>query len=288
MLAQLGVTVAGERQSAAEKTSPRSPCMPSCRRSSSRDKTIDITVNSIAKREELARRLAAGDAFCTVWTARSTPIAQGNLIVSGFRRGRHRRLEAHGQTYRAPAGFRTARPSKRAVPSQITQGDTITLNLNTPDFTTATRLVERRQTGAWARVQPPSSDGGFRPGACSARRHAENRVFYRWWRILQLDPRQRRGPRDHQFAQRAPWSSASNVTVSPAAVVPWLVGPSPSRKSRASVSRQPFARVGETKVVTNSTIKVDQGSKPHVPVQARGSNWKQIVRAVNEVGGGAR
>src|ERR1700682_4288410 len=52
---------------------------------------------------------------------------------------------------------------------------------------------------------------------------------------------------------------SSNVTVSPAAVSHGSL--SVTIKEEQSVSQPaPFARVGETKVVTNSTIKVDQGS----------------------------
>jgi flagellar P-ring protein FlgI len=75
---------------------------------------------------------------------------------------------------------------------------------------------------------------------------------------------------------------SSNVTVSPAAVSHGSL--SVTIKEEQSVSQPaPFARVGETKVVTNSTIKVDQGSS-RMFLFKPGVELEQIVRAVNEVG----
>jgi flagellar P-ring protein precursor FlgI len=75
---------------------------------------------------------------------------------------------------------------------------------------------------------------------------------------------------------------SSNVTVNPAAVSHGSL--SVTIKEEQSVSQPaPFARVGETKVVTNSTIKVDQGSN-RMFLFRPGVELEQIVRAVNEVG----
>ena len=75
---------------------------------------------------------------------------------------------------------------------------------------------------------------------------------------------------------------SSNVMVSPAAVSHGSL--SVTIKEEHSVSQPgPFANVGQTAVVTNSTIKVDQGSN-HMFLFKPGVELEQIVRAVNEVG----
>jgi flagellar P-ring protein precursor FlgI len=72
------------------------------------------------------------------------------------------------------------------------------------------------------------------------------------------------------------------VTVSPAAVSHGSL--SVTIKEEKSVSQPaPFATVGQTTVVRNSTIKVDQGSN-RMFLFKPGVELEQIVRAVNEVG----
>src|SRR6202522_4781066 len=101
--------------------------------------TIDITVNSIAN----AKSLAGGSLLVTPLhglDGQIYAIAQGNLIVSGFG------VEANDGsklTVNVPSSGRIPNGAtiERAVPTQIEKGDAIVLNLNDPDFTTATRLV---------------------------------------------------------------------------------------------------------------------------------------------------
>src|SRR5579863_3650948 len=101
--------------------------------------TIDITVNSIAN----AKSLRGGSLLVTPLhglDGQIYAIAQGNLIVSGFG------VEANDGsklTVNVPSSGRIPNGAtiERAVPSQIAQGDYVILNLNDPDFTTATRLV---------------------------------------------------------------------------------------------------------------------------------------------------
>src|SRR5271168_5026298 len=101
--------------------------------------TIDITVNSIAN----AKSLRGGSLLVTALhglDGQIYAIAQGNLIVSGFG------VEAQDGsklTVNVPSSGRIPNGAtvERAVPTQLAQGDAITLNLNDPDFTTATRLV---------------------------------------------------------------------------------------------------------------------------------------------------
>src|ERR1700719_4739383 len=102
--------------------------------------TLDITVNSIAN----AKSVRGGSLLLTPLhglDGQIYAIAQGNLIVSGFGVQGN---DGSKLTVNVPSSGRIPNGAtiERAVPSQISQGDAIILNLNTPDFTTATRLVE--------------------------------------------------------------------------------------------------------------------------------------------------
>jgi flagellar P-ring protein FlgI len=75
---------------------------------------------------------------------------------------------------------------------------------------------------------------------------------------------------------------SSNVIVTPAAVSHGSL--SVTIKEEQSVSQPaPFSKVGQTVVVNNSTISVDQGSN-RMFLFKPGVELEQIVRAVNDVG----
>src|SRR5271154_1316120 len=101
--------------------------------------TIDITVNSIAN----AKSLRGGSLLVTPLhglDGQIYAIAQGNLIVSGFGVEGN---DGSKLTVNVPSSGRIPNGAtvEKAVPTQLSEGDTIELNLNDPDFTTATRLV---------------------------------------------------------------------------------------------------------------------------------------------------
>src|SRR5580658_7431166 len=101
--------------------------------------TIDITVNSIAN----AKSLRGGSLLVTPLhglDGQIYAIAQGNLIVSGFGVQGN---DGSKLTVNVPSSGRIPNGAtvEKAVPTQLAQGEAITLNLNDPDFTTATRLV---------------------------------------------------------------------------------------------------------------------------------------------------
>jgi flagellar P-ring protein precursor FlgI len=239
--------------------------------------TIDITVNSLAN----AKSLRGGSLLVTPLhglDGQIYAIAQGNLIVSGFG------VEANDGsklTVNVPSSGRIPNGAtvERAVATQIAQGDSIVLNLNDPDFTTATRLVE-------------SLNRGIGPGlanmidGASIRVHApmdltQRVAFLSMIENLQVEPASAPA-RVIINSRTGTVVISSNVTVSPAAVSHGSL--SVTIKEEQSVSQPgPFAKVGTTEVVTNSTIKVDQGSN-HMFLFKPGVDLEQIVRAVNEVG----
>src|ERR1700675_4947136 len=138
MLAQMGVTVPANVNPQLKNVAAVSvhAVMPAFVKPG---QTIDITVNSIAN----AKSLRGGSLLVTPLhglDGQIYAIAQGNLIVSGFG---VEGTDGSKLTVNVPSSGRIPNGAtvERAVPSQLAQGDSITLNLNDPDFTTATRLV---------------------------------------------------------------------------------------------------------------------------------------------------
>jgi len=239
--------------------------------------TIDITVNSIAN----AKSLRGGSLLVTALhglDGQIYAIAQGNLIVSGFG------VEANDGsklTVNVPSSGRIPNGAtvERAVPSQLAQGDAVILNLNDPDFTTATRLVDAVNRGLGDTVATIIDGGSVRVSAPS--NPTERVAFLSKIENLTLDPAEARA-RVIINSRTGTVVISNNVRVSPAAVSHGSL--SVTIKEEQSVSQPaPFAKVGQTEVVTNSTIKVDEGSN-RMFLFKLGVELEQIVRAVNEVG----
>jgi flagellar P-ring protein precursor FlgI len=239
--------------------------------------TIDITVNSIAN----SKSLRGGSLLVTPLhglDGQVYAIAQGNLIVSGFG------VEANDGsklTVNVPSSGRIPNGAtvERSVPSQMSQGNTVILNLNTPDFTTATRLVESVNKGVGEGAATVIDAGSVRIDAPT---DATQRVaFLSLVENLQVEPADAPA-RVIINSRTGTVVISSNVTVNPAAVSHGSL--SVTIKEEKSVSQPaPFSTGGETKVVSNSTIKVDQGSN-HMFLFKPGVELEAIVRAVNEVG----
>jgi flagellar P-ring protein FlgI len=239
--------------------------------------TIDITVNSIAN----AKSLRGGSLLVTPLhglDGQIYAIAQGNLIVSGFGVEGN---DGSKLTVNVPSSGRIPNGAtvERAVPSQIGAGDAIVLNLNDPDFTTATRLVESVNKGVGDGAATIIDGGSVR---VTAPQDLTQRIaFLSMLENLQVEPASA-AARVIINSRTGTVVISSNVTVSPAAVSHGSL--SVTIKEEQSVSQPgPFAKGGDTKVVTNSTIKVDQGSN-RMFLFKPGVELEQIVRAVNEVG----
>ena len=239
--------------------------------------TIDITVNSIAN----AKSLRGGSLLVTPLhglDGQIYAIAQGNLIVSGFG------VEANDGsklTVNVPSSGRIPNGAtvERAVPSQIAQGDAIILNLNDPDFTTATRLVDSLNRGVGAGFATIIDGGSIRVRAPAD--ITQRVAFLSQIENMQVEPASAPA-RVIINSRTGTVVISSHVTVSPAAVSHGSL--SVSIKEEQSVSQPaPFSKVGQTAVVTNSTINVDQGSN-RMFLFKPGVELEQIVRAVNEVG----
>jgi flagellar P-ring protein FlgI len=239
--------------------------------------TIDITVNSIAN----AKSLRGGSLLVTPLhglDGQIYAIAQGNLIVSGFGAEAN---DGSKLTVNVPSSGRVPNGAtvERAVATQIAQGDTIILNLNDPDFTTATHLVDSLDKGIGPGLATIIDGGSIRVRAPA---DATQRIaFLSQIENLQVDPASAPA-RVIINSRTGTVVISSNVTVSPAAVSHGSL--SVTIKEEQMVSQPaPFSKLGQTTVVNNSTIKVDQGSN-RMFLFKPGVELEQIVRAVNEVG----
>jgi flagellar P-ring protein FlgI len=239
--------------------------------------TIDITINSIAN----AKSLRGGSLLVTPLhglDGQIYAIAQGNLIVSGFG---VEGSDGSKLTVNVPSSGRIPNGAtvERAVPSQLAQGDFVILNLNDPDFTTATRLVASVNKGMGDDIASVLDGGSVR---VRAPLDITQRVsFLSMVENLQVEP----GSAAAKVIINSRTGTvviSSNVIVSPAAVSHGSL--SVSIKEEQTVSQPaPFSKIGQTVVTSNSTIKVDQGSN-RMFLFKPGVELEQIVRAINDVG----
>ncbi len=276
MLAQLGVTVPANvtpqlKNVAAVSVHAEMPAFVKP------GQTIDITVNSIAN----AKSLRGGSLLVTPLhglDGQIYAIAQGNLIVSGFGVQGN---DGSKLTVNVPSSGRIPNGAtiEKAVPTQLAQGDAIVLNLNDPDFTTATRLVQVVNRGIGEDIATIVDGGSVR---VRAPLDITQRVaFLSTVENLEIDP----GSGAAKVIINSRTGTvviSSNVRVSPAAVSHGSLTVSIKEEQKVS---QPsaFATVGTTTVTTSSSINVDQGSN-RMFLFKPGVELEQIVHAVNEVG----
>ena len=276
MLAQLGVTVPSNvnpqlKNVAAVSVSAVMPAFVKP------GQTIDITVNSLGN----AKSLRGGSLLVAPLRGldgQVYAVAQGNLIVSGFGAEAN---DGSKISVNIPSSGRIPNGAtvERAVPSDFGQGDSIILNLNEADFTTASRLVLSVNKSIGEGTASIIDGGSIR--VCAPANVTQRVAFLSAVENLDVDP--------GSAAARVIINSrtgtvviSSNVRVSPAAVSHGSL--TVTIKEDLSVSQPaPFARQGQTAVVSNSTIKVDEGSRSMFLFKP-GVELEQIVRAVNDVG----
>jgi flagellar P-ring protein precursor FlgI len=238
--------------------------------------TIDITVNSIAN----AKSLRGGSLLVTPlrgMDGQIYAIAQGNLIVSGFG---VEGTDGSKLTVNVPSSGRIPNGAtvERAVNSQLAQGDSIILNLNDADFTTATRVVASVNKGVGEGVASIIDGGSVR---VSAPTDITQRVaFLSTVENLEVEPASA-AAKVIINSRTGTVVISSHVIVSPAAVSHGSL--SVSIKEQQTVSQPGAFSRGTTTIVNNSTINVDQGSS-RMFLFKPGVELDQIVRAVNEVG----
>lgn len=239
--------------------------------------TIDVTVSSLGN----AKSLRGGALLLTPMKGADGQIyamAQGNLVVSGFgAEGADGSSVAVNvaNSGRIPNGATV----ERAVPSPFDSQDGLTLNLNVPDFTTATRVaasinenlgegVAAALDGATIALRAPV-DRRSRVGFVST---VEN---------LPVEP----GSAPARVIVNSRSGTVvigAQVRVSPAAVAHGNLSVSIAENYQAS-QPAPFSRGGETVVTPSSEVSV-QAEDARMFYLDPGVTLKDVVAAVNRVG----
>jgi flagellar P-ring protein precursor FlgI len=238
--------------------------------------TIDITVSSIGN----AQSLRGGSLLMTPLRGADGQVyglAQGNLVVGGFgiQGDDGSRVSVNvPSTGRIPNGATV----EKMVPSTLGTQDSLVLNLNTPDFTTAARLADSINASLGAGVAEsldPISVRVRAPGAESERvaylSHIEN---------LEVEPAQA-AAKVIVNSRTGTVVIGANVRVTPAAVAHGSLIVKITETALVS-QPNPLAR-GQTVVVGQSDIEVDQGDG-RMFVFEPGTTLNEIVEAVNQVG----
>lgn len=239
---------------------------------------IDVTVSSIGNAKSLRGgsllmaplRGADGNVYA---------IAQGNMIVGGFGASGN---DGSKVTVNIPSAGRIPNGAtvERTVPSDFLAGDSVVLNLHTPDFTTAnnlTNLINRTMGDSTAHAIDAVSIRVRAPQYPSQRTafiaHLEN---------LEVTPGE--GAAKVIINSRTGTVViGAHVRVSPAAVSHGSLVVTISERPFASQPVAPFSNAGETVVLPNSNVEITQEDSTMFLFQP-GTSLDEIVRAVNRVG----
>ncbi len=238
--------------------------------------TIDVTVNSIGN----AQSLRGGTLLMAPMRGidgQVYAIAQGSLIVSGF--------GVQGQdgsriSVNVPSAGRVPNGAtvEREVPSNFANTPFVMLNLNTPDFTTATRLVQGINKLLGDNTAQALDAVSVRVAAPT---DSSQRIAYlSTLETLDIEP----GDAPARVIVNSRTGTVvigSLVRVMPAAVAHGSL--SVTITERQDVSQPNAFSEGQTVVTPRSTVAVDQ-PEARMFVFNAGVNLDEIVRAVNQVG----
>ncbi|MCU0976203.1 MAG: flagellar basal body P-ring protein FlgI [Steroidobacteraceae bacterium] len=238
---------------------------------------IDVTVSAIGN----AKSLRGGSLLVAPLRGldgQVYAIAQGNLVVGGLgvdgRDGSRVSINVPSAG-RIPGGATV----EREVPTEIGGADSFVLNLNAPDFTTATRMAERINREFGGGVAMPLDAVAVRVAAPP--QLPERVAFVSMVENLEIEP----GSAPARVVVNSRTGTVvigSNVRVTAAAVSHGSLTVSIQEDLLVS-QPAPFAERGQTVVVPDSAIDVSvQGSRMFL--FEPGVSLDEIVRAVNEVG----
>lgn len=238
--------------------------------------TIDVTVSSIGNSASLRGgtlllmplRGADGEVYA---------MAQGSVVVSGFGVSGK---DGSRVSVNVPSGGRVPNGAtvERAVPTSFANDPNVILNLNTPDFTTASRVSDgiNKLLGAGVAETLDAVSIRVRAPADSSARIS----FVAALQELQVDPGEAPA-RVIINSRTGTVVIGSLVRVMPAAVAHGSL--SVTIKESLNVSQPNALGRGETVVTPDSSISIDQ-PQARMFVFNAGVNLDEIVRAVNQVG----
>lgn len=243
---------------------------------SKQGQTIDVTVSSIGN----SSSLRGGALLLTPLRGADGEIyamAQGSVVVSGFGvQGK----DGSKVSVNVPSGGRVPNGAtvEREIKSDFGSGPYVTLNLNAPDFTTATRLttgINKLLGDATAQSIDAVSVRVAAPTDLSQRA-----AFISELQELEVDPGEAPA-RVIINSRTGTVVIGQRVRVTPAAVAHGSL--SVTITERTDVSQPGALSSGQTVATPTSTISVDQPTARMFVFDA-GVNLDEIVRAVNQVG----
>lgn len=238
--------------------------------------TIDLTVSSIGN----ARSLRGGTLLMAPLKGidgRVYAIAQGNVVVGGFGVSGD---DGSRVTVNVPSVGRIPNGAtvEREVPSAFGSGNTVTFNLNKPDFTTAKNMVDAINQAVAPGTASAIDASSIR---INAPRDLPQRVsFVSMLENLELKVADS-SARIIVNSRTGTIVIGKNVTVSPAAVTHGSLTVTITQQALVS-QPQPLAQ-GETVVVPQTDIKVAE-SGGRMFMFDPGVALNEIVTAVNQVG----
>lgn len=238
--------------------------------------TIDITVSAIGD----AKSLRGGSLLMSPLKGADGNVyalAQGNLVVSGFgAEGRDgSRVSVNVPSVgRIPNGATV----ERTVPNAFSQGDSLVLNLNHPDFTTSRRVAEEINNLLGANTAKTIDATSIR---VRAPRDAGQRVsFISVLENLEVTPAKETA-KVIINSRTGTIVIGQDVRVSPVAVTHG--GLTVAITEELEVNQPNGLSEGETVVTPRTGIQVDEDSG-HMFEFSPGASLRDIVEAVNQVG----
>ena len=239
---------------------------------------IDVTVGSIGNAKSLRGgsllmaplRGADGQVYA---------IAQGNLVVGGFGASGN---DGSSVTVNIPSAGRIPNGAtvERSVRSEFLTRESVVLNLNVPDFTTANRLA--RQINATLGEGTAQAIDAVSVNVRAPADPTQRTAFVAALELIEVEP----GPVAAKVIVNSRTGTVvigSNVQVTPAAVSHGSLVVTISERPFASQPIAPFGRTGDTVVLPDSEVEI-QEEEASMFLFEPGTSLDEIVQAVNRVG----
>jgi flagellar P-ring protein precursor FlgI len=240
--------------------------------------TIDVTVASIGN----AKSIRGGSLIRAPLTGIDGEVyafAQGNLIVGGFGASG---ADGSRVTVNVPSTGRIPNGAivERLVETGLYQGESVTLNLHSPDFTTSSRLAEliNQEFGVGTAFSLDAVSVAVRAPLDDNQRTS----FVAHLETLEFEPGSP-AARVIVNSRTGTVVIGTNVRVSPAAVSHGSLVVTISEQLGVSQPFAPFSDAGQTVVVPESEVSVEQEDSSMFLFES-GTTLQEIVQNVNRVG----
>ncbi len=237
--------------------------------------TIDVTVSSIAN----SKGLRGGTLLMAPLKGvdgKIYAIAQGNVVVGGFGVG----AGGSSITVNVPSVGRIPNGAmvERGVTTAFMQGNTLTLNLHSPDFTTANRVASAINNAIGNGTAQAVDAVSIKVNA--PRDPAQRVAFMSLLENFEVTP----GEASAKIVVNSRTGTiiiGRHVRVQPAAITHGSL--TVTIAARPEVSQPPALSGGETVIVPRTQIAVSEDANPMFLFDP-GVSLNDIVRAINEVG----